>query len=56
MKTNTKTGRAAIAHAETTGATLCKYADPTEGAREDLSISEAREVAAQDPSLIYVIL
>lgn len=33
---------------------LCKHADPTEGAREDLSPDEAREIAAEDPSLIYL--
>lgn len=32
---------------------LCKYADPEEGAREGLSLSEAREIAAEDPGLIY---
>ncbi len=32
---------------------LCKYADPTEGARESLSADDARTIAAEDPSLIY---
>lgn len=44
----------AIDYAERTGATLCKYADPTEDAREGLSVEEAREIAASDPSLIWV--
>lgn len=41
---------AAVAH----GLRLNKYEDPTEDAREGLSVAEAREVAAQDPSLIWV--
>lgn len=36
------------------GKTLCKYADPIEGAREGLTLAEALEVAQEDPSLIYV--
>jgi hypothetical protein len=35
-------------------AVLCKYADPTEGAREDISVEEAEDVVDEDPSLIYV--
>lgn len=47
-------GHAAIEYAESHGLLLCKYADPTEGVREDVSPSEAREIAAQDPSLVYL--
>lgn len=32
---------------------LNKYADPTEGAREGLTIEEAREIAKEDPGLIW---
>lgn len=32
---------------------LNKYTDPTEEAREDISISAAREIAKEDPGLIY---
>lgn len=32
---------------------LCKYNDPTEAARENLTVEEAREIAKEDPSLIY---
>lgn len=32
---------------------LCKYADPTEDARENITVDEARQVAKEDPSLIY---
>lgn len=46
-------GRAAIDAAERLGLMLCKHADPTEGAREGLSVDEANEVAAQDAGLIY---
>lgn len=49
------TGHDAIDHAEANGLTLSKYADPTEGAREGLSIEDAREVAAEDPNLIWVL-
>lgn len=47
-------GHEAIEHAEKHGLKLSKYADPTEGARHGLSPDEAREVAAEDPSLIYL--
>lgn len=52
--TITLTGLDAIAHAEAHGLRLSKYADPIEDAREGLTVEEAREVAAEDPSLIYV--
>jgi hypothetical protein len=32
---------------------LCKYADPTEGAREGLTVAEARAVTKEDPGLIW---
>lgn len=47
-------GQAAIERAERDGLTLCKFSDPIEGAREGLSVEEAREIARQDPSLIYL--
>lgn len=49
----TLTGHAAIDHASRHGLTLSKYADPTEGAREGLTVEQAREVAAEDPALIW---
>ena len=53
-KTILATGHAAIELAASDDTvTLSKYADPTEGAREDISISEAKEIAREDPSLIY---
>lgn len=48
------TGHEAIQVANRFGVKLCKYADPTEGARNDLSLNEAHEIAQVDPSLIYV--
>lgn len=33
---------------------LSKYADPIEADRNDLTIAEARKVAAEDPSLIWI--
>jgi hypothetical protein len=49
-------GYDAIGHAEQHGMLLSKYNDPIEDAREGLTVEEAREVAAQDPSLIYLNL
>ena len=34
---------------------VCKYADPTEGYREGLTLGEAREVAAEDPGLLFIL-
>ena len=34
---------------------VCKYADPTEGYREGLTLDEAREVAAEDPGLLFIM-
>ena len=50
----TLTGHDAIAHAETNGLTLNKYADPIEDARDGLSVDDAIEVAAEDPNLIWI--
>ena len=35
------------------GGQLGKYADPTEGARDNLTVPEAMEIAREDPSLIH---
>lgn len=48
------TAHDAIEYAAAHGLTLRKYADPTEDAREGLSIEEARAIATEDPSLIYL--
>lgn len=32
---------------------ISKYADPTEGAREGITLAEAEEIAAEDPALLY---
>lgn len=54
---NVITGYAAIEYAEThPEAVLCKYADPTEGAMDDITIDYAREIAREDPSLIYTVI
>jgi hypothetical protein len=48
------TGYEAIAAKEINDAVvLCKYNDPTEDARENLTVEAAREIAKEDPSLIY---
>lgn len=46
-------GHDAIEYATRYGVELCKHADPTEPARSGLSESEAREIAAEDPRLVY---
>lgn len=48
------TGWEAIDYANRNHVALNKHTDPTEGAREGLTVQEAREVAAEDPSLIWV--
>lgn len=48
------TGYAAIEYAEANGMTLTKYNDPTEDHREGLTPDEARVIANEDPSLIYI--
>lgn len=45
--------RDTIEHAAWCDLVICKYADPIEDAREGLTVDEACEVAAEDPSLIY---
>ena len=56
MTTSTKlTGLAAIDYAASHGVDLSKYADPTEDARDGLSVDEAREIAREDASLIWCI-
>jgi len=47
-------GYKAIEYASAYGLALSKYADPVEDARGSLSVEEAREIAREDPSLIYV--
>ncbi len=32
---------------------LNKYADPEEGARENISVADAHEIQKQDPNLIF---
>lgn len=47
-------GIEAIEYAEANNLTLSKYTDPTEDAREGLTPAEARRVASEDPSLIWI--
>lgn len=53
-ETTRLTGDEAITTAAREGLTLSKCADPTEGARDGLSVEEAREIARVDPGLIYL--
>jgi Zn finger protein HypA/HybF involved in hydrogenase expression len=50
MKIN---GRAAFKAAEIRGTLLNKYADPIAGAREGLSLDEARQIGREDPGMIW---
>lgn len=57
MNTTRLTGHAAITAADTFGLTLNKYADPTdpgETRAAGISVEVAREVAREDPSLIWL--
>lgn len=48
------TGLAAIDYAAARGLVLSKYTDPTDEARDGLTVAEAREIARVDPSLVYL--
>ncbi len=48
------TGRAALDYAARHGLELCKHSDPTEGAREGLSVDEAERIAREDAELVYL--
>lgn len=50
----TLTGSDAIEYAATHGLTLNKYCDPTENARNGLTLDEARAIARVDPNLIWL--
>ena len=56
MRTTTShlTGYAAIEYADAHELTLSKHSDTTEEARDGLTPDEAREVASEDPSLIWL--
>lgn len=45
----------AIADAIQTGHGINKHADPTEGERVGLTADEARDIAREDVSLLYVV-
>ncbi len=47
-------GIEAIEYATLYNKTLCKYTDTTEEAREGLTVDEAREIASEDPGLVYL--
>ena len=52
----TITGSAAITYASAHWLTLSTYTDPTAEAREGVSVEEARSIAREDPSLVYVTI
>lgn len=47
-------GYEAITYAQNNDLTLSKYNDPIEDARNGLTPDEARKIASEDPSLIYI--
>ena len=55
-KMKTLIGIEAVEYAREHGLKLSKYADPIEGARDDLTPSEAEEVCREDPNLIYIVV
>jgi len=48
------TGHEAIDYAAFHGLLLSKYADPIEGHVDGVGVEEARDIARQDPGLIYI--
>lgn len=52
--TQTLTGYEAIEYADANGLMLKKYNDPTEDAREDVTVEEARSIAREDARLIWI--
>lgn len=51
---NHETYGAAIYDARKAGLVLCKYADPTEGERRDLTDEDAADIAREDIGLIFI--
>ena len=48
------TGRDAVDYAEATGSDLNLYANAVDDARDDLDIDDARAIASEDPSLVWI--
>lgn len=48
------TGHDAIRYAAAHSLTLCTFTDPTAVAHEGVSVYEARNIAREDPSLVYL--
>mgnify|MGYP003148089258 CR=1 FL=1 len=53
-RTRRLSGFEAIGFASARGLRLNKYADPIEEMRTDLTVTEARSIADEDPALIYL--
>ena len=51
----TDTSPEALEQLIASGATICKHADPVEGAREGLTAEEAADVAREDAGLLYAV-
>lgn len=49
-------GHDAIDTAATLGMTLCKYADAVDNARANVTVDEARAIAREDASLLWLEL
>lgn len=54
MSTQILRGHDAIKAASAIGCNLAKYADAIDGARADVTIDEAREIANEDPGLLWL--
>ncbi len=48
------TGRDAITYAQAHGLALSAHTDPTAEGREGVTVEEARRIASEDPSLVYL--
>jgi hypothetical protein len=48
------TGNAAVEYARQHDVALCKYTDPTEEHRDNLTVEEASAILSEDASLIYL--
>lgn len=48
------TGRDALTYAQAHDLTLSTHTDPTAEGRESVTVEEARRIASEDPSLVYL--
>lgn len=54
MNTIRMTGRDAITYAQAHGLALSTYTDPTAEGRASVGVADARRIASEDPTLVYL--